>query len=45
MWAQVRRGAVRVLKRFLANDPANKYERAVFNAVRDMAFNFGKAAA
>lgn len=38
------RAVLRAAKRFLTNSPANMYERVIFSAVRDIAFNFGKGA-
>lgn len=34
--------ALRIAKRFLANQPANPYETIMFNAVRTAATQFGK---
>lgn len=36
------RSALRMTKRFLANQPANPYETIIFNAVRTTATQFGK---
>lgn len=41
MFNKLRVQAVRLLRRFLSNEPANTYERIVFTAVRDAALNFG----
>jgi hypothetical protein len=43
MLRRVGSAALRVAKRFLTNEPQNIYERTVFDAVRHMAYNFGKA--
>ena len=37
--------ALRIIKRFMANQPANPYETIAFNAVRTAATQFGKGRA
>lgn len=36
---------LRIGRRFMADAPANMYERIAFKALRDIAMNFGKAMA
>lgn len=38
------RAVVNVVKRFIANVPMNPYEETIFNAIKTLARQFGKAA-